>query len=362
MEQENCSSTTFGHALFDDIEPEFFFVDGKRHVKPYLFTYKTFCKERWLRRPLIDIFHSEFVDRSKEYYSKAIMNGLIRVNGNTVSEAYILRDNDLITHNIERYEPPVSGEDIKIIHESEDMLVVEKPTPMPVHPSGRYRFNSLVGILMTVMGYKKLSLINRIDKSVSGIVILAKNESAARILHASMSGRQIRKEYICKVKGLFPPALECHQPLSTFDHRLCLNAVISDGKPSSTLFESLSSDGNYSIIKARPLTGRSHQIRVHLQFLGYPICNDSLYSSDAWPTGTTPPFSREELREVCNRMLSRKSEPKTLLCTCDLCKNEGFGEELYESIYLHAYRYSSSEFEFRSHLPCWAKLNDPEKS
>ena len=356
MAEESSCSTTFGHALFDDIKPEFHFVNGMRHVKSYFFTYKTYCKERWLRRPLIDVFHSEFVDRSKDYYSSAILNGLIRVNGKVVPESYLLTDNDLITHNIERHEPPVSGEEIKIIHETEDMLVVEKPAPLPVHPSGRYRFNTLVGILMTVMGYKKLSLINRIDKSVSGIVIMAKHEAAARALHNSMSGREIRKEYICKVKGIFPDSIECHQPLNTFDHRHCLNAVMSDGKPCSTLFQRLFTKDEFSIVKAMPLTGRSHQIRVHLQFLGFPICNDSLYNSDAWPADKTPPFTTEELRRVCENMLAKKSLPREPLCKCSSCTIEGFGEELYESICLHAYRYSSSDFEFRSRLPSWARF------
>ena len=302
----------FSNILFADVKPFYFVENGRLHCKPYHFTYKTYCKERWIGSTLSFIFEKEFRDKTKDYYLKSIKIGNIKINGGIVDADYKLKNNDLITHYVERTEPPVSPDKINILYESDDLLVVNKPSPMPVHPSGRYRFNTLIGILISLYGYKRLSLINRLDKSVSGIVIIAKNEKKAKLLHQSMESRNIRKEYICKVRGNFPSMLSCSEPIGIFDYKLCLNAVVSDGKPSFTSFENIYSNPfeGTSIIRAIPLTGRSHQIRVHLQYLGYPIVNDPIYGSNFWPQRKTiRPFTKEEI----NKFLSNHEHGRKMM-------------------------------------------------
>src|SRR5690349_1461990 len=99
---------SFVHPLFDNIKPLYFVEDDKLHCKPYHFTYKTYCKERWIGSTIFSVFEKEFKDRSSEYYLNSIKIGNIKVNGNIVGPNYELKNNDLITHYIRRIEPPIS--------------------------------------------------------------------------------------------------------------------------------------------------------------------------------------------------------------------------------------------------------------
>ena len=96
------------------------------------------------------------MDRDKEYYAQAIENGWIRVNNQLVSPDYIVKDGEQISHQIHRHEPQVPGERVRIVHASEDVLIVDKPAGIPVHPVGRYNENTLVNILKREHGIEKL--------------------------------------------------------------------------------------------------------------------------------------------------------------------------------------------------------------
>lgn len=128
-----------------------------RRVIPYYFEYKTNAKGRWLHKSIFQMFKDEFRDQTPEYYvihrfkynqNNAIESGQIKVNLKTVKLDHIIIDGDSITHLIHRHEPPVfyDGE-IKIIIETDDLLVIDKPSSIPIHPSGRYHHNSLINIL-----------------------------------------------------------------------------------------------------------------------------------------------------------------------------------------------------------------------
>src|SRR5690606_38336788 len=111
------------------------------------YTYNTFCKQRWRGRKLFEIYATEFLDRPTEYYRRAIESGSVLVNGVPAGLDHVVKDNDLISHTMHRHEPPVSGEEIAVLHEDEDMIVIVKPAGIPVHPAGRYGFNSILEIL-----------------------------------------------------------------------------------------------------------------------------------------------------------------------------------------------------------------------
>lgn len=115
-------------------------------------------------------------------------------------------------------------------------------------------------------------------------MFLAKNSKGADKMGRQLRSRAVRKEYIARVKGQFPlHEITCNEPLLTVDPRVALNRVNSEGKEATTIFKRISCDGETSIIKCKPLTGRTHQIRVHLQYLGFPIANDPQYSNpEVW--------------------------------------------------------------------------------
>jgi len=154
---------------------------------------------------------------------------------------------------------------------------------LPVHASGRYYKHSLVEILKDDFGFEKIYTVNRLDRLTSGLLIIPLIADLARSLTAEFQNGTIRKEYIARAKGEFPEEeITCDQPLLTVDRQMGLNIVHPDGKPAVTIFKRLHYDANTdsSVIHCRPMTGRSHQIRVHLQFLGHPIANDPIYSEE----------------------------------------------------------------------------------
>lgn len=123
-------------------------IDGNlRRVPPYYFTYLTFCKERWRDRNIFELFTSEFRDRDAAYYKQAIERGQVTVNKKVANLDTTIRNGDQISHRTHKHEPPVTSRKIKIVYEDDELCVIDKPSGIPVHPTGRYRFNSVVQIL-----------------------------------------------------------------------------------------------------------------------------------------------------------------------------------------------------------------------
>ncbi|CAG8595912.1 13674_t:CDS:2 [Ambispora leptoticha] len=260
---------------------DYYLEGGLRKVKPYYFEFQAYAKGRWIGKSISDVFCTEFRDQSPEYYKSAIRKGLITINGNHVSAETIIRNQDIIGHKIHRHEPPVTGQPIAILKVDNDgVLVIDKPASIPVHPTGRYRHNTILHILRIEHGFTNLFPVNRLDRLTSGVMILALSKSKAQELEKQMRDKTIRKEYICRVVGKFPDGeIICDKPIRVISQKLGLNMVHPDGKSCTTVFERISYNGRTSVVRCKPLTGRTHQIRVHLQYLGHPIANDPLYAS-----------------------------------------------------------------------------------
>lgn len=122
--------------------------DGLRHVKPYVYNFGTNTKGRWVGRTIYDVYSSEFGAQSNEYYKEAIEEGRITVDDKAVRCDFLLKGGNHINHRTHRHEPPVAGtSNIEIVADTDDLLVVNKPSTVPMHPCGGYRFNSLFHIL-----------------------------------------------------------------------------------------------------------------------------------------------------------------------------------------------------------------------
>jgi RluA family pseudouridine synthase len=333
-------------------------------VEPYDFTFESFAKGRWIGKDIYHVFVSEFRDRSNAYYAKAIDEGRITVSGQLVKRDYKVKHGDIIQHSVHRHEPPVLNRKIKIIQKDDKLLIVDKPPSLPVHPTGRYCHNTLVNILKYEHGYDQLHPINRIDRLTSGIVILALDKETAIAKCKEMASRNISKTYLCKVKGEFPEEeIKCVQPLAVFAHKLGINHVSKDGKESTTLFKKISSDGFTSLVEAKPLTGRTHQIRVHLQWLGYPIANDPLYGcKDIWGDDLGKgDLDRDTLERITELLaLKLQTDPKddqeteADVALCFDCANQrSYPQEDELLIWLHSSRYQGTDWSFESESPDW---------
>ena len=362
----------------------------------------------------------------------AIRRGAVVVNGKPVADpSTVVKNGDLISHTLHRHEPPVTGEAIGIIHEDEDMMVINKPAGVPVHPTGRYNFNSLVEIIRAErgLGFNPCPA-NRLDRLTSGVMFMGKHPRGAEVMSRQISSRTVTKEYVARVKGEFPPGeVVCSQPILLISPKLGLNRVRADGKEAETVFtrqayyanpqgrrqhhhhlqylhqnqpqqpqqeeeeeeeeEDHPSQDAYSIVHCRPITGRTHQIRVHLQFLGHPIANDPIYcnqrvfgpqlgfnddsaSADEDIIARLSRMGKDEVAEavayhdeIRDRYEKKKAE-KMSGESCEVCQTPLYSEpgphEL--GIFLHASRYACQlgRWHFESPLPVWARPSPLELS
>ena len=265
------------------------------------------------------------------YFERAFYYGRIQVNDQPIGGCYRLRKNDRLTHTTHIHEPLVSSEPIQLLHVLEDLVVVNKPAGIPIYSCSTFRNNCVIEILKLERNFSPLFPVHRIDRNVSGLLLLARKKEIAQKLCAQFYDREIEKNYICLVDGNFPSSTEefksrkettkkqmkhitdCSLVLGhalksifSFAHSgetkqmvkgisLNINVGMSDfrtgkGKAGSetTLSKEAETDffvlgflnasENKTRLLCQPKHGRKHQIRVHLQYLGFPIVNDILYN------------------------------------------------------------------------------------
>ncbi|ODV85665.1 hypothetical protein CANARDRAFT_22463 [[Candida] arabinofermentans NRRL YB-2248] len=270
-------------SIIDSTSVEYIINGPFRSIKPYYYTYKTYCKERWRNKLLIDILSSEFRLFTKQHYINTIKKGLVLINDNIANLESYVKNGDFIKHTTHRHEPIVSSGKINIVYQDDDILIVDKPAGLPVHPTGRYNYNSLTQILKFENNIIA-NPCNRLDRLTSGLMIMGKNPKGCDKMVQLLKTHSISKIYIARVIGEFPiNELMIDKPILTYDPKLSLNIINEkDGKLSITKFKRLyyDSNSNTSLVLCEPKTGRTHQIRVHLQYLGHAIVDDPIYSNE----------------------------------------------------------------------------------
>ncbi len=178
-------------------------------------------------------------------------------------------------------EPPVNA-NVKIIHEDEAIVVVDKPAPLPMHPCGRFNRNTLGYFLSLVYNDYQLRQIHRLDANTTGVVVYATKKRHSRVLFPQFKNATVGKTYLARVSGHCPDdSFACDQPISTETSTVGIRAISADGLLAFTSFEVLErSDDGTSLLVCRPKTGRTNQIRIHLSHLGFPILGDPAYGAD----------------------------------------------------------------------------------
>ncbi|XP_037048058.1 uncharacterized protein C18B11.02c-like isoform X4 [Bradysia coprophila] len=264
-------------------ETSYYIENGLRKVYPYYFTFTTFTKGRWVGEKILDVFAREFRAHPAEEYERCIKAGTLTVNYEKVPTDYRLKHNDLLANIVHRHEVPVTSQPIAIVHMDDDIVVVNKPASIPVHPCGRYRHNTVVFILAKEYNLKNLRTIHRLDRLTSGLLLFGRSPKKARQMEHQIRNRQVQKEYVCRVEGEFPEgSIECKEPIEVVSYKIGVCKVSPKGKDCTTIFQKLGFNGKTSVVLCKPRTGRMHQIRVHLQFLGYPVVNDPLYNHEVF--------------------------------------------------------------------------------
>ncbi len=225
--------------------------------------------------------------RSRTRWAALIREGRILLNGAPARAGQVLREGDRIEYQRqERPEPGVSRA-WRVIHEDDSILAISKPANLPVHPSGRYFHNTLLTLLLAERGESldaaTLRVVHRLDRETSGLILFGKGREAAAALATQFESRQVRKEYLALVHGVptedrfsvdAPIGPDLESPVRK------AMTVTAAGKPSRTLFRVIRRGNESALLRARPLTGRLHQIRVHLRASGHPIIGDKVYGLD----------------------------------------------------------------------------------
>lgn len=267
-----------------------------RHEPPYWITFTTHAKMRWFGRRILDILVEEFRDRTKHYYTWAIHKGYLTINGKRVLPTYVVENGDVITHTTHKHEPPITSDPVRILHrdDSSGRLVVVKPGSVPVHPAGRYNRHSLLELIKSDYGIDKVFTANRLDRLTSGIMVASTSTEAAKQLGRDFDSGRVRKAYVCRVAGKFPgEETVCTAPLLSLDRQTGVVITHPTGREAKTMFNRLSYDqhSDTSVLYCRPVTGRTHQIRVHAQLLGHPIPNDPIYNDPIWKVHPASSFA-----------------------------------------------------------------------
>ena len=171
---------------------------------------------------------------------------------------------------------------LDIIFEDGDMIVLNKPPHMPTHPSHNHRNDTLANGLRYYFDSMDIPFIfraiNRLDNNTSGIVLVAKHRLSAARLSASMVNKEIHKSYLAVVHGRLEPSEgQICLPIRREQESIIKRIVSDDGAYSLTNYRTIYSNEMFSLVEASPITGRTHQLRVHFAHLGHPICGDTLY-------------------------------------------------------------------------------------
>ena len=228
---------------------------------------------------------------SRSQIRNLIAQGKIRVNNNPVKPSYILKNRDVINLALlEKKELEIRAEEIPldIIYEDEYLVVVNKPADMIVHPAGKIRSGTLVNALLYyckdslsgIGGVIRPGIVHRLDKNTSGLMVAAKNDFAHLDLSRQIKEQQVTKKYIALVQGgMRDDSGIIDAPIGRSLKNRKKMAVTVEGKSREAIthFKVLKRFSGYTLVEATLRTGRTHQIRVHLAFIGYPIVGDKLY-------------------------------------------------------------------------------------
>lgn len=236
----------------------------------------------------IDVFLASELDFTRSYIKKLILDGLVHVNGNNLKPNYKLKDCDEITVNIPEAEKiDVLPENIplNILYEDDDIIVINKPQGMVVHPAPGNYTGTLVNALLYhcknlsgINGILRPGIVHRLDKDTSGVMVIAKNDKAHLSISNQIKDRNVLKKYVAIVEGnLKNDEGVIEAPIGRHPIDRKKMAVIDDGRYALTLYRVLERFKNHTFIEAVIKTGRTHQIRVHMAHIGHPVLGDPVY-------------------------------------------------------------------------------------
>lgn len=420
--------------------------NGLRRVRPYYFEFRTTFKPRWAAKTAAQVLTSE-LGQNESVVSAGIDRGSIYVQKNTGKasgplvlrhssvKTHILRPHDVIFNLQHMHEKSVlwegknvggggfcgsdiqksrlEGKGVCVLFKNSEYLVVSKPGGVPTHPSGIYRKNTMSEIVQSELDGKVWPC-HRLDKGTLGVLVLARNTGACSRMMGILREKDdlTKKHYVARVKGRFPDGISTYT-CPVFTVNSSGNGYINVPNASRVSARSTTEFDilrylpmlNESIVRCRPVSGKMHQIRVHLRNLGFPISNDPLFSPETavnreknrieqelyerifadWPclrSAEPGPFSPssvemadvpdhidvssyvvENMRERISRMAELRLSTVYETEKCTDCGRDVHTGVPDSGLFLHAYRLEHDgefSFSFHTELPAWCEWEEEE--
>ncbi len=256
-------------------------------IKEVTFDIKKVFEDRRLDSYLASRLH----DYSRTFIQKLVKEGAVLVNGHTTKSSYDIQRGDVISVRVPVLEESkILPEDIplSIIYEDEYLMVINKPCDMVVHPAGRHHSGTIVNALTfhcqslsQVNGPLKAGIVHRLDRDTTGVMLTIKSNAVHSHIAMQFEKRYIHKEYLAIVEGEISfDSDEINLPIGRHRKEPQKMSVRHDiGKEAVTIYEVLERFRGYTLVKLKPKTGRTHQLRVHMKAIGHPVVADFMYSS-----------------------------------------------------------------------------------
>ncbi|MBQ5954213.1 MAG: RluA family pseudouridine synthase [Lachnospiraceae bacterium] len=248
----------------------------------------------------LDVYLSECMEGySRSYLAKLIDDGHVRISGKAVKRSMRLGGDEEILVDVPDPKPlevPAENIPLNIVYEDDDVLVINKPRGMVVHPAAGHFSGTVVnavlyhcgGQLSGINGVLRPGIVHRIDKDTSGLLMIAKNDAAHQSLAAQLKEHSAARTYQAVVQGkLREDEALVDKPIGR-DKKNRLRMAVDEigGKPAVTHYRALERFSRYTLVECRLETGRTHQIRVHMAYLGHPLLGDLLYGAEPLKWGT----------------------------------------------------------------------------
>ncbi len=243
---------------------------------------------------LDNLLHGQFPQFSRSRLQAWIREGRVLVDGRTAKSSCLLRGNEEVTVQPAELPPlRATAEDIPlaVLYEDESAIVIDKPAGMVVHAGAGIHEGTLVNALLhrftslsSLGGELRPGIVHRLDRFTSGVLLVAKNDSAHRDLAAQFASRQVKKTYVTLVEGRLEGKGRIEKPITRDPrNRARMTARLEFGRPSLTSWESVRNFADYTYLQIDLGTGRTHQIRAHMASIGHPVAGDKLYGAEPSP-------------------------------------------------------------------------------
>lgn len=252
---------------------------------PHTINYKLSVKLRNEGLTILELYSNSFPQVKQSVWEDKIKTEMLTVNGEKCESNLILKAGwmtENIVHN--KVEPYVNNV-IKLIYQNEDLIVLDKPSPLPMHPSGRFNRNTLTEILKLTFPSYSFKIVHRLDANTTGVIILAKNTETANTISQQFQKNTIKKEYLAIVEGLVEKDTQSiYQKIGKTKTTSGGRVLTENGQDSETKITVLKRflDKNKTLLKVNPKNGRTNQIRLHLASINHPIIGDLGYKDSSY--------------------------------------------------------------------------------